>query len=192
MKKAVILHGTDGKPTDQWLPWLQEKLQEVGYEVWAPLLPNNHKPDRQTYDRFLRESGWDFTDNLMIGHSSGATTVLNLLSEEWMPRISAAVLAGTFLNEKLTKSASWYEEGQFDDLFLDKYDAQKMHQKAGAFYFVHGSDDPFCDIEDARALCNELNGQFITIENGGHLGSSSGITELPQLLQALQQDGLLA
>ncbi len=170
---------------------MKKTLEKAGYEVFVPLLPDNHKPNRNTYEKFLKESGWDFTDNLIVGHSSGATTVLNLLSSDWFPNASTVVLAGTFLNEKLTRGASWVEPGQFDELFQGVYDAITLKKRARAFYFVHGSNDPYCDIEDARTLCNELDGSFITVKDGHHLGGGSGLTELPQLEDRLRQDGIL-
>lgn len=191
MKRAVILHGTDGKPTDQWFPWLRDLLQKSGYAVFAPVLPQNHTPTRTIYDKFLRESDWDFHNNVLIGHSSGATTILNLLSINWFPHVRAAILVGAFLNEKWTKQAPWYEPGQFDNLFLDTYDSKKIRSKADAFYFVHGDNDPYCDIEDAQTLCAQLKGEFITIKNGHHLGSSSGFKELPAIEQALREDNLI-
>lgn len=185
MKKAVILHGTDGNPHNLWLPWLKLELENRGYEVFAPELPENHTPNKEVYDEFLRNSGWDFTDNIVIGHSSGATTVLNLLSADWFPKIRVAVLVGTFLNEKLTKLVDWYDPGQFDDLFKDKYDPASLKQKADRFIFVHGDNDPYCDIEDAKKLCIGLDGEFVVIKNGHHLANSSGIKEIPKLIEKL-------
>jgi predicted alpha/beta hydrolase family esterase len=191
MKRAVILHGTDSSPDSEWKPWLITQLQKAGYEVYAPSLPDSHTPNRKGYEKFLRESEWDFTDNVLFGHSSGATTVLNVLMAEWFPHVKAAVLVGTFLNERLTKTSDWYDPGQFDNLFLEKYDPEVLASKADAFYFVHGSNDPYCDIEDAKRLSNQVNGTFITVENGHHLGSASAIRELPQITDALLRDGLM-
>jgi hypothetical protein len=191
MKRAVLLHGTDGNPQDQWFPWLRKQLEQSSYSIYAPSLPENHTPDREKYSKFLHDSGWDFTDNILVGHSSGATTVLNLLSEDRFPKVKAVILLGTFLNEKLLKDVSWYEPGQFDNLFLADYDADKIKQKAGGFYFVHGDNDPFCDINDARNLSKKVGGKFITIKNGHHLGGTSGITEIPPLIDALKADSIL-
>lgn len=188
---AAIFHGTGDSPTKFWLPSINRKLERSGYEVYAPLLPGSATPNKDTYESFLRASGWDFTDNVLIGHSSGATTILNLLSTDWFPHVKAVVLVGTFLNEKLTKSASWYVSGQFDHLFLDNYDPEVIKRKADRFYFVHGDNDPFCDVDDARKLSDELGGRFITIPGGHHLGSTSGRTELPELEKILREDGLI-
>ena len=58
MKKAVLLHGTDGSPNDHWFPWLKKVLEENEYEVFAPTLPENHTPNRDVYEEFLKKSGW--------------------------------------------------------------------------------------------------------------------------------------
>ena len=191
MKRAVILHGTDGDPSHNWQPWLKQQLEAAGYEVFAPLLPDNNRPSRKTYEKFLQESDWDFTDNIVIGHSSGATTVLNLLLADWFPNVKAAVLVAAFLNEKWTKNAGLFPEGNFDDLFVKDFDPVKLKLRAEKFYFVHGSDDPYCDIEDARKLCGKLEGAFIAIPHGHHLGGTSGITELSDLVDHLKQDNIL-
>lgn len=186
MKRAVILHGTSGNPDINWLPWAKKELEQRGYTVWIPLLPENNTPNRHVYDTFLRESNWDFTDNIIIGHSSGATTVLNLLSSEWFPAIDKAILVGTFLNEKklLNDGVEWYIPGQFDNLFLSRpYDSAKLTDKANKFYFIHGENDPYCDVDDARQLCAELHGAFISVPDGLHL--SSNRKDLPELTEVL-------
>lgn len=186
MKRAVLLHGTSGSTTHHWFPWLKKELETNGYEVFAPDLPDNNTPNRNTYEKFLRDSDWDFTDNIVIGHSSGATTVLNLLSADWFPHVKAAVLVGAFLNEKLTSTRGDFTPGQFDQLFLPSYDPQTLKQKASSFYFVHSQDDPYCDYRDALTLCEALGGQFIEVKNGGHLSSTWGVTELPGLIEKME------
>lgn len=188
MKRAVILHGTSSSPAHNWQPWLKKQLEAAGYEVFAPQLPDCDRPNRQTYEEFFKESGWNFEDNVLIGHSSGATTVLNILMSDWFSHAKAAVLVGTFLNEKLTKKLGEFEDDLFKDLFLPSYDPEKLKQKADKFYFVHGDNDPYCDIDDAKELCEQVDGTFITIKNGHHLGGASGFTELPTLLDKLKKD----
>lgn len=191
MKKATLLHGTDGSQKDHWFPWLKNTLEQNGYEVYAPELPENHTPNRDTYEKFLRDSGWDFTNNLLVGHSSGTTTILNMLMSDWLPKVEAAVLVGTFLNENLLNGQDWYTPGQFNELFVQEFDAEKIKATCPEFIFVHGDDDHACDYNDARAFCEKLDGEFITVPNGGHLSSSSGITELPQVVEKLKGKGLL-
>ena len=191
-KRAVILHGTDGSPTElAWQTRLKRQLEESGYEVYFPQLPECHTPNLAIYDRFLQDSGWDFEGNIIIGHSSGATAVLHLLQQDWFPKVRAAVLVGTFLNESLVKAADWYVPGQFDNLLVEEFAAEILHKKAEAFYFVHSDDDPFCDYAAARQLCGQLDGTFVTMHGAGHIGKAANIAELPALTDRLKLDGLL-
>lgn len=189
--RAAFFHGTNDGPEANWYPWLVQQLESKGYEVFAPLLPNNHKPNRKVYELFLKDSQWDFSDNVLFGHSSGATTILNLLQADWFPRVKACVLVSTFLNEKWTRNADWVEPGQFDNLFLPQYKPRELMRKCQNFYFVHSDDDPFCDIEDAKLLCAELGGTFTTIKNGHHLGSTWGKKEFPELVNILNENNLI-
>lgn len=193
MKRALILHGTNGRPNDHWLPWLRANLEAGGYEVVAPQLPACHTPDKRVYNDFIRNLGIDFSDSLLIGHSSGATAALNLLSEDWFPKVRTTALVGLFLNEKLTKSVDWYQAGQFDGLFPESgFDPELLKRKSGQFVCVHGDDDPYCDYGDAQRFAASVGAQLITIKGGKHLSSSSGgITELPQLTDVLRSHGLL-
>lgn len=191
-KRAVILHGTSGSPTElPWQNWLRKQLELDGYDVYFPQLPDCDRPDLAKYDVFLKDSGWDFVDNVIIGHSSGATTALHLLQQQWFPRVEAVALIGTFLDETLLDAAAWYTPGQFDNLFVEEFVAEHIKTKAGAFYFVHGDDDPYCDYDKARQMCNKLDGVFLTLHGGGHIASSSRVRELPILTNRLRQDGYL-
>ncbi len=190
MKRAVILHGTDSHPTHNWQPWIKEQLEARGYEVFAPELPGNNAPNRKTYDLFLRESGWDFTDNLLIGHSSGATTVLNLLASDWLPRIKAAVLVGTFLNEDLLYDVDWYNNQIFKNLFPSEgFDVNKIKQKVEHLYFIHGDEDPLCDYETAKSFSKQVGGLFISVHGAGHF--SNPTKELPEIITTLEDNGEL-
>lgn len=186
------MHGTSGSPTG--IPWqgmLKQMLEKADYDVYFPQLPDCHTPNLARYDEFLRGSGWDFQNNVIVGHSSGSTALLHLLSQNWFPKIRAAILVGTFLNEKKLHGVDWYRPGQFDNLFVETFDPSRIAKKADAFYFVHGDDDPYCDYDEARELCESVDGMFITIPGGKHLSASGDQSWLSKLTTKLNQDGKL-
>jgi predicted alpha/beta hydrolase family esterase len=188
MKRAVILHGTDGTPEANWFPWLRSKLEEQGYEVWVPLLPGNHTPNRQVYGDFLFNSGWDFTDNIVVGHSSGAVEVLNLLMDERSPHIRLGVMAGAWATNDAELSdvqlqayqGAGLTKDQFKDTFPSEgFDFELIKSKADKLAFLHGSDDPYCPLEQAKWLAEQLGAPITVVPNGHHLGTK--FTELPEL-----------
>lgn len=183
MKRAVILHGTDGAPDINWFPWLKAKLEEQGYEVWTPLLPENHTPNRYVYNDFLLGSDWDFTDNIVIGHSSGAVSVLNLLMDERCPKIKLGVMVSAWkggipLRYQLPNN-------QFDTLFPPEgFDFAAINAKADRLAFMHGDDDAFCPLEQAQWLAKQLNAPLTILHGAGHIGSK--FTELPELWEIIE------
>ena len=59
MKNAIILHGTGTKNTDFWFPYLKSNLEERGFEVWLPQLPNDETPNLEEWLPFVLEGGKD-------------------------------------------------------------------------------------------------------------------------------------
>jgi len=43
-KRTFIVHGWDGHPAEGWLPWLQQELEERGFVVTTPAMPNPRAP----------------------------------------------------------------------------------------------------------------------------------------------------
>lgn len=182
MKQAVILHGTDGKPESNWFPWLKKKLKDHNYEVWVPLLPENHTPNRETYNNFLFGSH-DFADNIIIGHSSGAVEVLNLLMDERCPKIRFGVMVSAWDHGVPTGMDS----SQFANLFPKSgFDFVTIKQKADKLVLFHSSDDPYCPLEQAEYLAENLDAPLTVIENGGHLGDK--FPQFPKLWQIIKQE----
>jgi uncharacterized protein len=183
MRKAVILHGTDGKPDMNWFPWLKGKLEAAGYEVWAPLLPGNHTPNREVYNNFLFEQGWDFADNIVVGHSSGAVSVLNLLMDERCPKIKLGVMVGAWAGG--TPESYGEKNTQFANLFPQEgFDFSRIKQNASELAFLHGSDDPYCPLEQAQYLSKQLDAPLTVVPNGHHLGAR--YTELAEVWKLIE------
>lgn len=195
MKKVTILHGTGNTPDGNWFPWLRRELKTRGYEVFIPKLPDAATPNRHKYDMFLRDSGWDFTDNIVIGHSSGSTTILNLLQQDWFPRIKTAVFVGFFVNNDLIENnpPDWYKPGQFKDLFpTEGFDFNKVIQKSDQRFVIHSDNDPYCDPQLAIDTAKRIDAKIRIIPGGKHLSKNSGgYTELPELIDFLDANQAL-
>lgn len=193
VKRAVFLHGTDGSPDKAWVPWLKEQLESRGYEVYAPLLPNNDVPNRITYNDFLFGTDWDFTDNLLIGHSSGAVEVLNLLDDERSQKVRAAVLVGVWADCMGTvMEGDLQKYGQIHP--RDGFDFSKIKQNASQFLYIHGDDDPYCPLDQARWLCGQTGGDLVIIPGGKHLSPKTNpqyADEFPQLVSEMEKRGIL-
>ena len=185
MKRVVILHGTSVNHTANWFSWLGAELEKLGCKVWLPDLPNSERPNIEKYNDFLFSSNWDFNDNLIIGHSSGAVAIFGLL--EALPKqvkIDTAVMAGAF-TKRLSEDPSWE---MLQELFERPFDFEAIKKKANKFIFVHSDDDPICPLEQAQELKEKVDGELLVQHGMGHFSArlDPRFTKFPELLDIIK------
>lgn len=184
--KFVILHGTSADHESNWFPWLRKQLEESGHEVWVPDLPDADRPNIEKYNKLLLDSGYDFSDSVVIGHSSGAVAILGLLQA--LPedtKIYTAILVGSF-TKRLSESPSW---DMLRELFDKPFDFDSIKQKSGKFIFVHSEDDPYCPIDQAEFLYSKLGGEFVRFKDKGHFTKrlDPSFDKFPEILDIIKQ-----
>ncbi len=182
--KIVILHGKSANHTDSWFPWLKDELEKLGHEVWAPDLPNADEPQIDRYNKFLLNSGWDFNDNIIIGHSAGSVEIMGLL--QVLPnnvKIKTGVLVGTFRGD-----LGWEALRGMNVPF----DYEKIKQKAGKFIVVHSDDDPYCPLDGAKWIADELNASLKIFHGMSHFEKDLDprFDKFPELLEILKTEVL--
>lgn len=165
--KIVGLHGTDSSSRNGWWPYFKTELENRGHKVWVPDLPGADKPDTKRYEEYLTSKGWDFDDNLIVGHSAGAVTILGLL-QSLDTKIDTAILVSPFTDEIL-KDPHWsYRLG---GLFAEPFNYGEIKNKANKFIVVHSDNDPYCPLEGAKEISQKLGGKLIIIPGGQHFST---------------------
>jgi predicted alpha/beta hydrolase family esterase len=182
MKNAVILHGTGNTPEGNWFSWLDKELTKLGYEVWLPQLPDAQTPNAEKYNKLLLNHGFDFNDEtILVGHSSGAVSILNLLQE--LPeniKIKASFLVGAFKGPLGKETRS--------ELFPKPFDFEKIRSRCSKFVFMHSDNDPYCPLADAKYLSEKLGGELHVEKGQGHFNLEAGpqYKEFPLLLEIIK------
>jgi len=178
MKNAIIIHGTKDTPDLYWFPYLKKNLEELGYEVWAPQMPNSEVPNVKDWLPFVLSNGKFSEETILIGHSAGAQLVLSIL-ENITPQIKKALLVSGY-SEPLRNNDETKDHGKFD------YEKIKKH--AAELIFVNSDDDPWgCDDKQGKIMFDNLGGMLI-IRHDGHMGSTmfnQPYKEFPLLLKLL-------
>jgi predicted alpha/beta hydrolase family esterase len=183
MKNAIILHGTGNTPEGNWFRWLEKELKQRGYDVWLPQLPDAETPDAQKYNKLLMNHGFNFNNQtILIGHSSGAVSILNLLQE--LPKevlIQASFLIGSFKGSDDVDARS--------KLFPKPFDFEKIKSHCHKFVFIHSDNDPYCPLSDAEFLSEKLNGELVIEPGQGHFNLEAGpqYKEFPLLLELIDK-----
>lgn len=187
MDRAFIIHGWDGYPEEGCFPWLKEELEKKGFEVHTPAMPQPLHPKIDTWISFLREQvGVPDEHTFFVGHSIGCQTILRYL--ESLPedtKIGGAVLLAPWIH--LTDEA--YETEEDSEIAkpwiqtLIQWDNVKSH--SNKFIAIFSDDDPLVPLTDSKIFEEKLGTKTIIEHAKEHFSGSSGIKELPSLLNAV-------
>lgn len=181
MKNVILIHAMSNSPNDFWYPWLKHKLEQNGYDVWAPQLPQADNPSIAVWVPYLLDNGKFTEETIIIGHSAGAAVILSLL-EELNIKVKQAILVAGF---------PFYPGG--DPIVKDKYDWEKINANVDEMMFINSDNDPYGhDDEDGRTMLDLLNkegGIQIVVKGQGHFGTeeyNQAYTEFPLLLRLIK------
>lgn len=131
MKNAIILHGMENDPQDHWYPWLKQELENKGYEVWVPQLPDTNDPQLSKWVPHIMQGGKFNEETVLIGHSAGGACVLAVL-EELNVKIAQAIVVAGF---------SFYPGG--DGIVKPSYNWQKIQDNVSEFVIITSDNDPY-------------------------------------------------
>jgi predicted alpha/beta hydrolase family esterase len=177
--KATLFHGTGCTPDSYWFPYIKKNLEERGYEVEVPVLPNAENPSLADWLPVALKGSYD-EDTILIGHSSGSALILSLLENIQTPVHQAVLVAGFF--EPL-------DEGKPEPMVQETYDWEKIKSNCRSFVFINSDNDPWgCTDAVGKYLVEKLGGVLVVPHGEGHMGSTSfnqPYKEFPLLLKLI-------
>lgn len=180
MKRLLILHGWGADSKSNWFPWLEKIMEERGYIVYCPDLPDTETPN---LERWLKaaEIAAPFDGTLSaVGHSLGAATLLRLLERLGeSERIDTAVLVSGFAADIGIEELRNFVEKPFD--------WEKIRKKAKRFVVMHGDDDPVVPAALGAEIASRLKATFISEHGCGHLSAGIGDFTYPRIVDALEK-----
>ncbi|MEK7628244.1 MAG: alpha/beta fold hydrolase [Patescibacteria group bacterium] len=180
MKKVIIVHGWEGKPTSNWFPWLKSELETRGVQTEVPAMPNSELPRESEWLVHLRATiGEPEEDTFLIGHSLGCVTILRYL--ESLPegvRVGGAVFVAGF-----SERIGFPELNNFFSCPVDFRRARRASLQQ--IVAIQSDNDKYVPAWHGEVFRDKLGARLVTIPNGGHFNRSEGFTEFPQALLEL-------
>lgn len=182
MKNAIIIHGTEGCPEENWFPWLKKELEQQGYKVSAPQFPSPPVVPAKISEWFDVLKDYEINPNtVIIGHSLGGIFTLRILEKLTCP-IKAALFVGTPVGINPIK---YYDR----DLTFSGFDFDwdKIRENAGQFVAFHSDNDPYVALVNGEKLAEMLGISLHFVPNSGHFNTKAGYTKFPELLEEIMQ-----
>jgi len=185
-KRVIIIHGWGGNPEEGWFPWAKKELEQRGFSVVIPAMPNTEEPTIAEWVAHLGKIvGEPNVDTHLVGHSIGCQAILRYL-ESLAPGQSAG---------KVVFVAGWFD---LDNMETDEerliakpwiatpIDFEKVREHVKDITAILSDNDPYGFFEANRSIFEEQLGARVIVESGkGHLDGGDGIIQLPSVLSAL-------
>ncbi|MFM2414855.1 MAG: leucyl-tRNA synthetase, leucyl-tRNA synthetase, partial [Candidatus Parcubacteria bacterium] len=158
----VLLHGKGGSPEKGMFPWLKKTLEQRGYAVTVPELPNSNEPNDVEQAEFVMKNCKFDKNTAILGHSFGGVVALRILERGvQVARVALAgtPYSGTFLDGKSRKTIK--------EACKHGFDFKKILSHAKTFFVLTDINDPIIPKEDGIALAQALNANHIKTDAMG-------------------------
>ncbi len=185
--RVFIIHGWGGKPEEAWFPWLKKKLEAKGISVYVPAMPDTEHPAIDKWVPYLAaQVGWPDTNTYLVGHSIGVQTILRYLQTLDRPVGGVVAVAGFFTLIPGSLDGPG-EEKQAKPWLETPIDTDKVKQNTNKIIAIFSDTDKFVGLENVDYFKKRLGAQTFVLNKKGHMGSSDGIQELPEILEAVEE-----
>jgi len=185
-KRVIIVHGWDGYPEEGWFPWLKNELEQEGFEVIVPQLPEPEIPQIESWVKALSVAvGKLDNQTYFVGHSIGCSTIaryINTLPTD--TKLGGAVFVAGFF-KRLTKLEGEEAKEIASPWLTTPLDFSKVKNTLGKSIAIFSDNDPYVPLDNQDDFREKLGSKIIIVHNMGHFSGSTGTIQLPIALESL-------
>lgn len=177
---VYIVHGYTSSSEAEWFPWLENKLTNIGVDVFVFDMPNPDFPVASEWDEHLDKNIGALSENTyFVGHSLGCITLLKYFERHPADtKIGGVILASGFI-ERLPNYPN------LDSFIKDDLDIEMLIKMTPNRCVLSAPNDTIVAYKYPCELAKLFNAKLITVENGGHFIGQEGFFEFPQVYDEL-------
>lgn len=183
---VIVIHGSFGKPFENWFPWLEEKMSKLNIECIIPSFPT---PEKQEYDyweelfNYYYKIGKIDSNSIIIGHSCGAAFAAKYIARKKII-IKAIVTVAGYNNfhsgDELMDSLNKSFYSQDETLSI-------ISKLANIRISFISENDPYIPIDVLKHFADIIQSQKIIVPTGGHFNSSAGYNSFDDLYNEIEK-----
>lgn len=189
MKRVFIIHGWEGYPEEGWFPWLKHELENRGFDVQVPAMPNTDEPKIEVWVPHLKKLvGKTDKDTYFVGHSIGCQAILRYLEQlpEGTKFASVVLIAPWMKLDENTIREEGTEAIEIVKPWVEtQIDFRRIKKHLNKLVAIFSDNDPYVSLSQKGLFEKELDAKIIVEHNKGHFSGEDGIKELPSVLSAI-------
>lgn len=184
MKRAVIVHGWEGYPSEAWFPWLKGELETRGWHVEVPAMPEAGTPRIEAWvGELSRVVDTPDEELMLIGHSIGVQTILRYL-ETIDVRIAKVVAVAGFFTLVPHSIGSAEDEAVAEPWLTLPIDTERVRRNVGEMVALFSDDDRYIPFENIDLFERRLGAKVSVLHARGHMGANDHAEVVPEILEA--------
>jgi serine hydrolase len=187
MKQVYIIHSRGAGPRDHWYPYVASALEEAGFAVHVPQMPDPEAPKQSAWMEALASHISIINENTyLIGHSVGCQAALRLLgSLEPGQRAGGVVLVAGWVSVPNWEGRTEEQKAILNDWLNPPLDLKSLAGRSNHFTAIFSDNDPFVPKENWAACEKELHAKVIVKHSAGHFEGEHA-TDLPEAVAAVE------
>lgn len=189
MKRAFIIYGWGGSPKEPLHRWLKLKLEERGFEVTVPQMPNSEIPVIKNWVLKLNETVKEpDKETILIGHSIGCQAILRYLEKLHSDaKVGKVILiAPWFTLTNLKTKEEWEIAKPWLETKIKETDVLKHTQEIVAIF---SDNDPYVSLDNAELFKKRFGAKIILEKNKGHFTEDDGVKEIFSVSEIIDSVG---
>lgn len=176
-----IIHGSFGNPFVNWIPYLRNKIEISGGEVYTPDFPTG--VSYQNYENWSKllmiylESGIINENTVIFAHSIAPIFICKFLVNNKI-KVKRLVFVCGFNNYLgINEDYDAVNESMYFDNLVD------IKNYCDDIVCFYSNNDPYVKYQAEKEFADTITDNQIMISGGGHLNSESGYQEFEELLK---------
>ena len=162
MNKTLILHGWGGSDAPHWQAELAGEIAKNYGTVSFPLLDNCHFPSKNRWLRQVKTILEEFKPDTVVCHSLANTLWFWLCEEDITPVKRLFMVAPPSLDTREATIKTFFPAPLPGSLKAEKIE------------MIASDNDPYMEIDEAKAIANHYAIPLKIIENARHINADSG------------------
>ena len=189
MFNILVIHGLHGDIKATYEPYLENEMSKRNIPIYFPSFPKNEEASYFKWSKVLDEyfeKNIIHENTIVVSRCLGSRFILKYLANNNI-KIKAFISIASFLDNFVGKPEV--------DLALQVFpiNDEEIHKCIDLIDFrfaIYGDKDYLCDVTKLENFANQLKANKVFVEGMGHCGNSSGIKQIPQVVEII--DDLLA